>query len=236
MTESPAKKTPPKPPKPPFAWFGLRTYLTDDPFALDQVPNEAEDIARFRRMARILGYQALAIAVLIAALIFTAPLMQPFQHYFSLNPEKQLRPLVPLSEPNLTNQAILSWTATAVTEIMTVGFGDFDKQILSQRWRFTSDGWDSFLEALFRQGVRDAFRERQLVLTTVPADMPVITAQGLGPDERYLWRVELPIIMTYTTNNNVTKRERSIIQLTLVRVPSHENIGGLGIKSWRLAS
>jgi len=205
------------------------TILADEVIA-----DEADSFSRHRRLVTLIWWQAVAIAALMAILVVGAPVMRPSYSFFARRPDDKTKQLVPLNEPNLTNQAVLSWTATSITEIMTLGFGDFDRQLLSQRMRFTDEGWESFLMALYKQGIRDAFKKQQLVLTTVPSDSPVIVAQGEDIDGKYFWQVELPIIMTYMTNNNMTQKSRAIIQLTIVRVPSSVNIGGIAIKAWKL--
>ena len=71
-------------------------------------------------------------------------------------------------------------------------------------------------------------------MTTVPSNTPVIVSKGVDLDNEYKWIVEMPIIETYMTNNNVTSRKKEIVRLTIVRVPSEKNISGIGIKSWKL--
>jgi hypothetical protein len=88
-----------------------------------------------------------------------------------------------------------------------------------------------------KENVRDAFKSRQLVLTTVPTDSPVILARGADPlrGDDYRWIVEMPVIMTYITNNNVLRRSHAIIRLTITRSPiSMDNIRGVAIKTWQI--
>ena len=182
------------------------------------------------------GSTGLAVALLVLAVVFflLAPVLQPITKFRAVRTDHAMAELSPLFMPNLTNQAVLAWTTTSVTAIMTVGFGDFDKQILAQRDRFTPEGWDSFLEALRAQDLRNSFKQHQLVLTTVPRDVPVITGQGPDPHNVYFWKVELPVIMTYATNDNKTQKQKAVIQLTIVRVPSKENTRGIAIRGWKL--
>jgi hypothetical protein len=71
-----------------------------------------------------------------------------------------------------------------------------------------------------------------LVLTTVPSNTPIIVGQGVNPQEVYQWEVQMPVIMSYATNNNVINRKRSVITLTIVRVPADENASGIAIQGW----
>jgi Type-IV b secretion system, inner-membrane complex component len=197
-----------------------------------------EDIERNRHaqlMKKITRQAYLIVGLLIAVIIFI-PLTKPIYRYYARAPEQFINdaaPLAPLMLPNLTNHAILSWAATSVTEIMTIGFGDFEAKLLNQKTRFTKDGWDAFVKAFLDQKIDQSFRQHQLVLTTVPSDTPVITSQGENLQHVYEWHVQIPVIMTYATNNNVTKPERSLIELTISRVAYEQSVSGIAIDSWK---
>jgi hypothetical protein len=70
------------------------------------------------------------------------------------------------------------------------------------------------------------------VLTTVPSDTAVITAQGPNLKNVYEWHIQMPVILTYTTNDNVTRHEKNLIILTITRVPTDQNSAGIAIDEW----
>ena len=113
-----------------------------------------------------------------------------------------------------------------------MGFGDYESHLKAQRFRFTSEGWESFATAFDDQKIGKSFDKNQLVLTTVPADTPVILAQGVNKKQAYQWNVQMPIAMTFATNNNVSRHQRGIVTLTIVRVPTDKNPLGVGIQKW----
>jgi hypothetical protein len=176
--------------------------------------------------------QTTLIAVLVTLLVFLAPFLQPVYHYYARDPDGNMIPLDPLTMPNMTDRAILSWAVTSVTEIMTIGFGDLIEQLGAQKPRFTSEGWKSFAAAFHEQKINESFKESQLVLTTVPSDTAVILAQGFNEQKIYQWKVQVPVIMTYITNNNVTQHTRAFVTLTIQRVSPEQNPAGIAIKSW----
>ncbi len=198
------------------------------------VADEAGLLAQEQALIRRIRIQSFVILGLIVSLFILIPVLKPIYIYEAMKPTGEKMELVPLSAPNLTDQAILSWSATSITEILTFGFGDFDQRILSQRPSFTSEGWQAFTKAIREEQLRSQFKQRQLVLTTVPSNMPVIVNKGEDIDGLYKWLVEMPVVMTYTTNNNVATIQKSIVKLTIVRVPPSENIMGIGIKGWQL--
>ncbi len=229
-----AKKTEakiPKLPKIPGAgnFFGL---FEEEPVNVDSLP-DAEDATKHRlRMLKIVYAESILIIVLVGIFIIAMPIFRPIYLYHAVEPDGKQAMLVPLDMPNLTNQAVRSWATSSVTEIMTLGFGDFNQKLISQKPRFTKEGWEGFLKAFFNQNVGKRFEDYSLVLTTVPANTAVITAQGENPKGQYQWTIELPVIMTYATNNDVSQRAYVLVRLTIVRVPPEENSSGIAIQSW----
>lgn len=194
--------------------------------------DEQKATASYARLARIVLIQTIIIAILSGLFLFAMPFFMPIYNYYARNPKSEVMQLVPLNVPNLTNRAILSWSTNSVTEIMTLGFGDFEAKLAEQKSRFTPEGWDAFRLAFEKQKIGEAFKESQLVLTTVPSNTPVIVAQGVNEKRIYEWRVQMPVIMTYTTNNNVKRPEKAIIELKIVRVSPEKNPYGIGIDAW----
>lgn len=212
----------------------LRGFLDENDTGKDIIENEAVAARRYRSLQRRVTIQSFVILGLLLALIVLIPVLQPIYQYEAITEKKETQPLISLSMPNLTDKAVLSWAATSITEILTFGFGDFDQRTISHRDLFTDEGWDVFTQAIREQNMRETVKASQLVLTSVPANLPVIVGKGEDKDQQFQWIVEMPIVMTYTTNNNVTKREKHIVRLTIVRVPPAQNVAGIGIKGWLL--
>lgn len=189
---------------------------------------------RYVKLVKLVRLQSYVILSLVIFIILTMPLFEPVYRYFVRNPMAQIKSLVALNAPNLTNSAVISWATNSVVEILTLGFGDFDSQVGKQYFRFTREGWISFLTAAREMNLREIFKSHQLVLTTVPSDTPVIIFQGNNEDNEYQWILEMPVIMTYSTNMNVNQKESHVARLTLVRVPTSQNDYGIAIKQWVL--
>lgn len=193
-------------------------------------PKTARD--QWRKLVRLVKVQSGLLVAAALFLLVAIPVIRPV-HVYMARPEAKMEPfsMASMSEPNLTDQAVLSWSVLSITEILTFGFGDVDQRILMQRRRFTDDGWESFLKGFVETEFYDRFKGNQLVLTTVPTNAPVIVGQG-PEGEEYVWLVEMPIIMTYATVDNIAQKKRSIVRLTIARISSKENKQGLGIKRW----
>lgn len=207
-------------------------FWGDDIIRVDVIADEDSELIRHDRLIRIITAEAIIIGILALVLIFGIPFFHPIYQYFAMNPKQERMQLAGIIMPNMTNSAILSWSTTSITEIMTMGFGDYEQHLKGQKFRFTDSGWESFATAFDEQKIGDSFRKHQLVLTTVPSNSPVILGQGENPQHIYQWNVQLPVVMTYATNNNVSRRQSSVIDIQIVRVPSDQNPAGIGIKSW----
>ena len=199
-------------------------------------PRAAADVeaflARFDRLRKRVVMQTWAIAGLAVVLAGVLPFARPVFFYYAINPEKKVMLLTGLDRANMTNKAVLSWATISITELMTMGFGDIDKRVAKQRSRFTDSGWEAYNKAFVEMKIGEKFKENQLVLTTVPSDTPVILGQGPNRDKTYQWNVEMPIIMTYATNNNKMERKAGIVNLAIVRVPIEQNSAGIAIQNW----
>jgi len=204
-----------------------------DPVPVDVVANEEKEKVRCERAFRLITMQNYIIAGLSLVLVLGQPAFQPIYQYYATDGQNHL-PLVGLTMPNLNNNAILSWAESSVTEVMTIGFGDFERQLLAQKTRFTPVGWNSFVKSFLGQHTDEKFRKNQLVLTSVPNGTPEILSQGVNPDHVYQWKIKIPVIMTYTTNDNVKKPQHALVTLTIVR--SKDTPGGVAIETWGVNS
>lgn len=211
---------------------GKGGFLSNSTVAIDVLPNEEKEKASVDRLRRFALIEAYAIVALSALLVLGQPMFEPLYTYYSLSPQKKVVQLVALSMPNMTNRAILAWAASGITELMTIGFGDFEAKMIAQKWRFTPDGWEAFVNAFLDSKAGDTFKENHLVLTTVPRETPVILSQGDNERGIYQWEVQMPIVMTYATNNNVAKKEKATVTLTIVRSPI--STAGIAIERWSI--
>jgi len=198
----------------------------------EDMRDEKKATVSFRRLKLRVIIQTWVMAVLAFALMAILPFAQPVYIYYAMAPDKSLVKMTGLAMSNMTNKAILSWATTNITEVMTMGFGDMDVKLPKQRRRFTKSGWEAYVKAFIREGIGETFKQSQLVLTTVPSNTPVIVYQGLNANDVYEWVVQMPVVMTYATNNEVTSERRSLIFLTIVRVPVEENPFGIAIDNW----
>ena len=201
------------------------------PKAQSQPMPPVENGKSFAQLEKVIRAQSWAIGILGLMLVCITPFAQPIYSYYARKPDNTAMAMVGLTMPNMTNQAVLSWATTSITEVLTMGFGDINKRLPLQRNRFTKDGWNAYIEVFNKMKIGQAFKTNQLVLTTVPSNTPIIASQGVNADDVYQWVVQMPVVMTYATNSLPTKINRNVI-LTIVRVPTTDNPFGLAIRQW----
>ena len=218
-----------KPPLPPAA--APRKAAPVRSVALDEVA----ETARFDRLKKRIKIQAWMIGLLSFVLVVVLPFAQPVYIYYAKKPDDRMMQMIGLDMPNMTNRAILSWTTTAIIEVMTMGFGDIDVKMPLQKRYFTKAGWRVYTESFTKMEIGKTIKQSQLVLTTVPSNTPVIVDQGINPDQVYQWTVQMPIIMTYATNNDVTVEKKAIVTMTLIRVAAEDSPYGVAIQQWVIA-
>jgi intracellular multiplication protein IcmL len=221
---------------------GIRNLFVDS-IPVDVVSNPEAEQKRYDKLVRAVILKNYIISGLALLLIVLIPLAEPMFQYMtcadnqcgSQTGDHPSRVMVPLTMPNMTNNAVLSWASASITEIMTFGFGDFNPKLVKQSKRFTADGWKAFVEAFLNQKIGATFEKNRLVLTTVPSDTPIIVSQGPNQDNIYQWVIQMPVIMTYATNDNITQHQKTTIELTIVRVPAEYSPAGIAIDTYAVA-
>lgn len=184
----------------------------------------------YRSLLKLSLLQAIIIVGLVASVFFVIHTHQPENRYFATTEGGRLIPMVPLSQPNLSTPAMMSWAAQAATEVMTFGFNDYRRRLQEASRNFTRTGWESFSTALQRSRIIEMVEANQQVVTAAPKGAPILLSEGVE-EGRYQWQIQLPMIVTYqsgakTTNTNL------LVTIVIVRVPRLESTNGIGIEQW----
>ena len=184
----------------------------------------------YRAMQRIALIQGLVIVALILAHFFVINVHQPENRYFATTQDGRLIRMVPLSQPNLSNPALLSWVAQAATEVMTFGFHDYQNRLQESSRYFTQDGWASFSNSLKASRFIERIEQNQQVVTAAPRSAPIVVQESIV-NGRYEWTVELPLKLTFEAGSEIDTRNW-LVTLRVVRVQQLESPNGLGIEQW----
>jgi intracellular multiplication protein IcmL len=184
----------------------------------------------FRNMMYIAIAEAVIIVAMILAFIVYMNTSKAEDRYFATTADGRIMQLVPLSQPNMTRAALLSWVAQAATEVMTFGFHDYERRLQDSSRHFTRSGWASFTTALQKSGIIDAVESSKQVLTAAPRSAPILTQEGVM-NGKYRWVIQMPLMVTYRSGTQ-TKSDNINVQIVVERVPSLESPNGVGIAQW----
>jgi intracellular multiplication protein IcmL len=185
----------------------------------------------YRTLIKIALFQAAIILGLLVVVGVFVNTHQPVRTYFATTEDGRVIPMVPLSQPNLTRPALLSWAAQSATETMTFGFHDYRRRLQESSRHFTRRGWASFAQALQDSGMIETVTDNRQVISATPRQAPTILAEGLLANGVYRWEVEMPMLITYELGQ--TRRSNNMnIRLVIVRVPKLESTNGVGIEQW----
>ena len=184
----------------------------------------------YRTMLRVMVMLALIIVAQIAVMFYVVKTNRMEYRYFATTEDGRLIPMAPLSEPNLSSPALMSWVAQASTEVMTFGFNDYRRRLQEASRNFTKKGWESFSSALQRARIIETVEANQQVVTAAPTGAPVIQSEGIVQG-RYQWVVQLPMSLTYQAGAK-TRTDNLLVTLVIVRVPRLESPSGVGIEQW----
>lgn len=155
--------------------------------------------------------QGISLAV-IALLL----LNQPAPRYFAATPDLRLASLIPLDQPVLTQEGLLTWASDTITGAMSLNFLEWREKLEAIRPNFDDAAYKSFLASLKDSGVLDMIREKRLSASAITTRAPVIIASGLVAGKA-TWRIEFPLIVSYESSQGVESTQRLIATVLVCR-------------------
>lgn len=184
----------------------------------------------YRLALRVAVIQCFVIFGLIGAMFFIIYVHQPENRYFATTEDGRLIPMVPLTQPNLSTPALLSWVAQASSETMSFSFSNYRRNLQQASRHFTRAGWESFSAALQQSRIIESIEANTQELTTVPRGAPILKYEGVVAGQ-YQWQVQIPVILTFVSGSK-SRSDNWILTLVIVRVPRLESPNGVGIAQW----
>lgn len=151
---------------------------------------------------------------------------RPLPSFQAKDPEGKTLPLVSFDEPNLLPETIIRFASKVAVGAYTYDFNDAAQRLSKLESNFTPGGWIAFKDAA-RESIKTVQRAKVLV-NAVVSDPPVISNEGELEGLGYSWRVQVPVLISYTGGDRV-KKSKQVIILTLVKIPTTENPQGIGI-------
>jgi len=152
---------------------------------------------------------------------------KPSPKYFMAREDGGIVPLVPVTQPYLSNGEISNFAVEAITSSLTLDFSNYRKSLSeASQYYERPDGWNNFLEALKSSGTLDMITKRRLV-STVVANGATVAQSGVDHGV-YSWVVQVPITITYQSSSQ-QKSETHLVEMVIKRLPTWQTPRGVGI-------
>ena len=184
----------------------------------------------FRNLIKIVILEGIIIVGLILTLIVHINNAVSHDRYFATTADGRIMQLAPLSDPYLTESALLSWVAQAATEVMTFGFHDYQRRLQQASRHFTKSGWESFSAAMEKARIIESVTAQRQVVVASPRSAPVVRQRGLS-NGKFRWILEMPLQIEYRAKEQA-RTDNLQLRLVVERVSSLENPNGVGIQQW----
>ncbi len=169
---------------------------------------------------------ALSISLIVAAILL---LNQPKPRYFAATPDLRLAPMVPLDQPLLTQDGLLTWASNAITGAMSLNFLEWREKLESIRPHFEDEAFKSFLASLKSSGILEMIQEKRLSASAVATRAPVIIASGLVGG-RATWKIEFPLIVSYESSQGVESTQKLLATVLVCRASTAKTPRGVVIQ------
>lgn len=169
----------------------------------------------------------LFLITILGGFVYFQHATRPTPKYFATTPDGALIELIPLDEPNLSQNTLLQWATQAATSSYTFNFVNYRQAFQEARMYFTPEGYGNFMKAIEDSRNLEVVRSKKLVVSAVPTGVPVIVNEG-RLNGKYAWQVEIPMLISY---QSASERILQNIKLTMLilRVSTLESPRGLGI-------
>lgn len=174
------------------------------------------------------------ITVLLACFMFVLlqKKISPTKIYFPASEQNQIIPEVPLDQPGIENNVLLTSVVESMNMAHTFNFMNYEGRMEKVKSYFTREGYEDYLEALIKMGLLKVMVQNKLVVFAMPLEVPQILKEGPF-DNRYLWKVKAPMRFNYRNVQTQSDQQFDLV-LLLVRVPTSESSLGFSIYKYEI--
>lgn len=160
---------------------------------------------------------------------YSKPIQRPIL-YVNLE-TKEINDLISMPHPIQSRESLENWVTSAVIDLNSFSFYNFDQQIEKNRKYFLNDhAFNSYVAQLEMSDTKKNIIDNSIIVTTVLLKTPIQTnSYQIG--ENIYWTYSVPVLISQNNGSNRLINEKKNINVTLVRVPSYLNHAGLAIVS-----
>lgn len=185
----------------------------------------------YYKLLKIAGIQLVIIALLTLALLAVGILGTPEPKFFARNAQNQVVELLPLSEPQRTDDQVRQFATDGILEAMNFTYDDYKFRLQKAAVYFTDRGFAEWDDALRRGTIYQQLEEKQLLMRTTLVNVPQLdknASRAYGG--RYIWILYVDVLRTLT-DKAATKSSTYRYKIYVQQVPYTERASGLAIYS-----
>lgn len=179
-------------------------------------------------------FQALVILLIIVIFVILTMVFvvlyqiynRPLPEFSAFTPNNQKMVLTSFNEPNLLPSTLLRWGSKGAVASYSFDFVNYKAQMMEAALYFTAAGWADYQSSL--SSLIDQIIQKQLFVNGVVSGDPIISNQGPLPGRGYVWRLQIPFLVTYQTAEAL-KKQRFLVSMTVVKIPTNIDPTGIGV-------
>ena len=184
----------------------------------------------YRLLLRISVVQGIAIVLLLGALIALVLMMETRYVYFATTADGRIINIVPLDDPFLSRDRVISWAAGKSQEVMRLNYFDYRPRLQQAAANFTPTGWESFTRAMKEARIIEALEAHKLVMAMDIEAAPEIE-KAFVKDGVYSWYVQFPVTIKFDGVEPPAPIHATLL-MQIVRVSTLQNPDGISIEQW----
>lgn len=182
------------------------------------------------RLAVTALFTVIIINFVLAGLLFYQIKNPPQPRYFAITPDGRIVNNYRLDDPIFSDDHVLQWTADAIRQTFSLDFMHWTDQLQVSSNKFSPSGWTEFLKAMKQSNNLETLTKMKMVADAQVTGAPRLMQKAvLGG--HYVWKVELPILVTMTNAQQVIPVPMDVT-IIVMRVPVEDNPERIAINNF----
>lgn len=141
----------------------------------------------------------------------------PKPQYFAATADGRILNTHPLSDPVVTDNFVVQWTAKQVRAAFSQDYLHWREQLQDVSGSFTPDGWRYFLESMKKSNNLNTLVSKKMVANAEITSAPEIVQKAIVSGH-FAWKIKMPILVTYTNGRDTIPLPLDVTVIVL-RVP-----------------
>lgn len=166
----------------------------------------------YRHMVSVLLLMLIINFSLIGAIFYNI-IDIPEPKYYANSQSGDITQIHSLSDPIMEQAEIIQWAKDLATTIYTFNFVNYNDVLQQLQKYFTEDGLTKLKNTLQSQETLAPIIANKVVVSSAINGLVRILAQGVNNNGRYVWKIQVPLLITKQSPDNTIKQPISLIMV-----------------------